>query len=230
MAKKLSKRLLAIAEMVDPGAYLADVGSDHALLPIHLVSTGKISWAQAIENKTGPFLHMQSAVTDAGLSSHIGCSKSDGISSLYDGVDEIAICGMGGLLSCDILEAHPEKLACIKAIIMDPHRDLIAVRKRVTALGFHIADETMVNEDKVFYSIIKFVKGKPTTPYTNLDLSFGPVLRKKRGETYERWIALQLKKTNLLLNQPLSKEAREHYLAVYRALRDELKANQSDSK
>ena len=66
MAKKLSKRLLAIADMVDQGAYLADVGSDHALLPIHLVSTGKISWAQAIENKTGPFLHMQSAVTDAG--------------------------------------------------------------------------------------------------------------------------------------------------------------------
>ncbi len=230
MAKKLSKRLLAIAEMVDEGAYLADVGSDHALLPIHLVASGKISWAQAIENKTGPFLHMQSAIADAGLTGHIGCSKSDGISSLYDGVTEIAICGMGGLLSCDILEAHPEKLTTIKAIIMDPHRDLIAVRKRVTALGFYIADETMVFEDKVYYSIIKFIKGKPAQPYTNLDLSFGPILRKKRGETFERWLEVQLKKTNVLLNQPLSKEAREHYLAVYRALRDELKGDQRDDK
>ena len=65
--KRLSARLQAIAEMVEPGSYLADVGSDHALLPIHLVESGKISWAMAIENKIGPYLHMTQAIDEAGL-------------------------------------------------------------------------------------------------------------------------------------------------------------------
>lgn len=229
MARKMSKRLQTIAELVEPGAFLADVGSDHALLPIHLIQEGKISWAMAIENKVGPYLNMTRAIQDAGLNAHIFASKSDGISVLVDGVNALAVCGMGGLLSCKILEAHPEKLAFIDSIVLDPHRDLETVRRRVEALGFFVADERMVYEDKIYYSIIKFKKGAPEKPYSDADYLFGPVLRSRRDEVFLEWLEVQRKKLSHLLDATFGKPARENYLRLYRLVRDEIAKGQSAS-
>ena len=223
MPKRLSKRLLTIASFVPKGAYLADVGSDHAWLPIHLVETGKIEWAQAIDNKVGPFMRMKTNVAGSKAANHIVCSHSDGIAAISESVDTLALCGMGGLLSCEILEAHPEKLGNIHTIIMDPHRDLIAVRKRVSELGFHIAQEKMAYEDKVFYTIIQFVRGAPEHPYTPNELAFGPVLMHSEDPVYVEWLSIQKQKVSRLLNaKDLPKEKREAYLATYRAIAGQL--------
>ena len=140
-------------------------------------------------------------------------------------MNTLAICGMGGLLSCEILEKNKENLAQINAIILDPHRDLEAVRRRVTALGYHIDDETMVYEDRIYYTIIRFKKGAPSVPYSVADCLFGPILRKKRGEVFIRWLENQKKTLNGLLDKSLGKEARERYLSLYRLVRDEIQRN-----
>ena len=184
-----------------------------------MVESGKIDYAMAIDNKVGPFMRMKTNVAASKAANRIVCSHSDGISALSGSVDTLALCGMGGLLSCEILEAHPEKLSNIQTIIMDPHRDLIAVRKRVTELGFHIADEVMVYEDKVYYTIIKFERGLPKAPYTPNELAFGPVLMKSEDPIYIEWLNNQKKKVSKLLNAPdIPKEKREKYLSTYRAI------------
>ena len=219
MPKKLSQRLKTVAAMVPQGAYLADIGSDHAWLPIHLVETGKIDFAMAIDNKLGPFMRMKENVANSGAANRIVCSHSDGITGIGDSIDTLAICGLGGLLSCEILESHPEKLGNIQTIIMDPHRDLIAVRKRVSELGFHIDDEEMVHEDRTYYTIMRFVRGAPKTPYSPNQLAFGPVLMEKKGPVYVEWLHAQKAKISKLLNAPnLPKEKRDTYLATYRAV------------
>ena len=220
---KLSARLEAVASLVSPGAYLADVGSDHAFLPIALIERGKISYAQAIDNKTGPFLRMQGNVNDAGLTNRIRCSLSDGLNDLSNEADTVAICGIGGLLTCDILEKNVRKLDNITHIILDPHRDLVAVRKRVSALGYHIEDEIMVKENKIFYCIMSFVRGELTVPYTANELYFGPILRKKRDPLYLEWLEVNRKKVGAQLDKNLSPESKEKYLHLYRAIRDEIK-------
>lgn len=223
MPKRLSARLTAIAAMVPKGAYLADIGSDHAWLPIFLVESGKIDWAMAIDNKVGPFMRMKANVAQSKAANHIVCSHSDGISALSPSVDTLALCGMGGLLSCEILEAHPEKLGNIRTIIMDPHRDLIAVRKRVSELGFHIEEEKMVFEDRIYYTIIRFVRGVARVPYTSNELAFGPILMKGNDPVYVEWLQLQKKKVSKLLNTPnLPKEKRDGYLQTYRAISAQL--------
>ena len=110
----------------------------------------------------------------------------------------------------------------IQSIVLDPHRDLEAVRRRVTALGYYIDDERMVYEDKIYYSIIRFKKGKPSRPYALADYLFGPILRKRRDEVFLEWLEAQLKKINAILNKNLGKEARSKYLALYRLVRDEI--------
>ena len=224
MARRLSARLSLIAKLVPQGCFLADVGSDHAWLPIYLVENGKIEWAMAIDNKVGPFLRMKENVDASEAKNRIICSRSDGIEAITDNVDALALCGIGGLLSCDILEAHPEKLKRIETIIMDPHRDLIAVRKRVSALGFHLEDEAMIKEDGIYYTVLKFVKGSPERPYTPQELALGPILLTKDDPTHVEWLQEQKSKIEDLLKKDLSKEKREAYAATLEFVLEALKA------
>lgn len=218
MGVKMSKRLLEIAEMVDPNAYIADIGADHGYLPIHLVLSKKISWAQAVENKMGPYLNLKRNVDASGCSSHITVSLSDGISSLNGGVDTLILAGMGGRLSIDILAAHPENLSSIRTIILDPHRDLMKVRSYVTSLGFHIAKEKMILEDRIYYSIIKFSRPGVVRPYNDDELRFGPCIMEEPTPVFHSYLLEQKKAVNKILNGPIDKEKRAKYLEIYRAI------------
>ncbi len=209
-------------DFVPAGCFPADIGSDHAWLPIHLVSSGKVNYAMAIDNKMGPYLRMKGNVEEAGLGNRIVTLLSDGIKDIRPDVDCLILCGIGGLLACEILESHPEKLTNIQTIVVDPHRDLVAVRKRVSELGYHIADEEMVLEDHVYYSIIRFEKGAPKKPYTNNELAFGPKLMEKNTSVYRDWLSDLKKKLGKLLNEKLSKQRRDIYLQTYRAVASEL--------
>ncbi len=224
MPRRLSKRLSAVAKMVDQGSYLADIGSDHAQLPIYLLEQGVISYAEAVENKTGPFVRMKGNITSYGYSSRVHCSLSDGLDELDEGADCVALCGIGGLLTCAILERGRDKLSHVDTIILDPHRDLREVRLRVSGLGYHLEDEEMVYEDKVYYTVMKWRKGAPNKPYTAAELTLGPVLLKKRSEVFLSFLSDQRRKINALLNKGLSKEAREHYMELYRMVTAALKA------
>ncbi|MBP5216343.1 MAG: SAM-dependent methyltransferase [Bacilli bacterium] len=219
---KLSQRLEAIASFVPQGAYLADVGSDHALLPIALLERGVIPFAQAIDNKMAPYLRMKRNVEEAGWTNRVLCSLSSGLDDLSPNATAVAICGIGGLLTCDILEKGKEKLDAVETIILDPHRDLLAVRQRVSALGYHIEDEEMVYEGRIYYSIMKWKKGAPTLPYTEDELAFGPILLKKKPEIFLEYLKTQLGKINAILKDPLPKDKREHYLDLYRRIKAHL--------
>ncbi|HAS56466.1 MAG TPA: hypothetical protein DD377_03735 [Firmicutes bacterium] len=223
MGFKLSKRLQAVADFVDPHSFLADIGSDHAHLPIYLVQSKKIEYAQAIENKIGPFIRMKTNIESAGLSSKIFASKSDGISEISNDVDTLSLCGLGGVLTYQILSSNLDKLDNIKTIIVDPHRDLKLVREKVSSLGFYIDDETIIYEDKVYYFIVKFKRGKIDKPYSTKELLLGPKLLIKKEPIFLLWLEEQRKKVSSLLNKGLTKEKRDQALALYRVIVSALK-------
>ena len=220
---KLSARLASVARMVPEGAYLADVGSDHAYLPISLIEKGRITYAQAIDNKMAPFLRMKRNVDDCGLSAHIVCSCSNGLDELLPEVDALAICGVGGLLTCEILEKHKEKLDQIKTIILDPHRDLQNVRKRVSALGYHLVDEEMLYEGKIYYTIMKWEKGAPEKPYTEEELLFGPFVIAKLGETFRDYLLRQQEKIKGIINGSVPENKKGPYLELLSKIDTQLK-------
>ena len=48
---ELSKRLRAVADLVTAGYQVADIGTDHAYIPIFLTETGKTDYAVAIKDR-----------------------------------------------------------------------------------------------------------------------------------------------------------------------------------
>ena len=50
---ELSKRLQAVAGLVTAGSVLADIGTDHAYIPIWLTESGRIRGAVAMDSESG---------------------------------------------------------------------------------------------------------------------------------------------------------------------------------
>ena len=152
---KISDRLITVASFIKEHANVADVGADHGLLEIYLLEKGNIDSILAIENKVGPFTTLKNNLLDY----DVELSLSDGIEKINDKVDTIIIAGMGGILITNILSSHKEKLANIRQIVVDAHRDRELVRREICALGYYIEKEKIVLENGVYYFVMSFLKG-----------------------------------------------------------------------
>ena len=185
---KLSKRLQAIHDMVSLSNVVADIGSDHALLPIALVLSGKVTRAYASEVNEGPYEMSVKNVEKYNLSNYITPVLSDGISELEADVNCITICGMGGNLIADILNSNKDKLSHVNEIIIQPNNNEETARIWLVNNGYDIDDERIVYEDDVYYEIIKGVKRELSKKYSKEELYFGPILLSKKSEEFvSKW-------------------------------------------
>ena len=93
-----------VASMVTAEGVLADVGTDHAYVPIALMQEGKIKGAIAMDINEGPLARAKEHIAAAGLESCIQTRLSDGVSELTPGeADSVLIAGMGGEMVIQIL-------------------------------------------------------------------------------------------------------------------------------
>ena len=107
----LEERLAQICKMVDPQSRVADIGTDHAYLPIALVEEGKIDFAIASDVAAGPLDNAKQDIAQAGLEDKIETRLGSGLETLKssDQIDTVVIAGMGGKLMTNLLEAaHQE--------------------------------------------------------------------------------------------------------------------------
>ncbi|MGT2924302.1 tRNA (adenine(22)-N(1))-methyltransferase [Streptococcus caviae] len=184
----LSERLQEIAGFVPQGARLLDVGSDHAYLPLYLLEKGWIDYAIAGEVAKGPYSSAAENVDQAGLSERVDVRLADGLAAFtaVDKIDVITICGMGGRLIAEILEAGKAKLALVEQLILQPNNCEDELRLWLMANGFAITAEKMVADKQKYYEILVAEKGQMTL--SDLDLRFGPCLRQELSAVFKaRW-------------------------------------------
>ena len=173
MTQTISKRLRAAADFVRSGAYISDVGTDHAYLPIYLAKTGKIRGAVASDINEGPYLRAKMNIAEEGLSNIIKAVHTAGLDGI-EGFDptDIVICGMGGELIAKIIEAAPwvkdEKIR----LILQPMTHPEILRKYLLDSGFNIKDERIVREDKLYVVLCAEFCGKAEA-YTDAELLLG---------------------------------------------------------
>jgi tRNA (adenine22-N1)-methyltransferase len=152
---KLSNRLACIAEQVPKGSRLADIGSDHALLPTFLTEQNIISFAVAGEINQGPYEAAHKQVEQAGFTDRISVRKGNGLQVVQPGeVDVINIAGMGGSLIVQILTEGKERLPHIKQLILQPNVASEFVRQWLINEHWVLDSEHILEEDGHIYEIL----------------------------------------------------------------------------
>ena len=120
----------AVASMVTTGGILADIGTDHAYVPIALVQRQKIKGAIAMDINEGPLARAQEHIRAARLEEYIQTRLSDGAEALLPNeADSILIAGMGGELILHILTEGESVCSTAKELILQPQSEIHKVRE-----------------------------------------------------------------------------------------------------
>lgn len=196
----IKNRLKRVAEFVEYRR-LADIGSDHAYLPIYLIKENKINFAIAGEVVDGPHKSSIKNVQENGFSSFIECRKGSGLDVINnsDNVEVITICGMGGKLISDILEDGKDKLSGVEQLILQPNVASDLVREKLEDLNYYITNEDILEEDGHIYEIIVAKKGKMTL--NKEEKLFGLFLPKEKNSIFIKKYEQELDKLDYILNE-----------------------------
>lgn len=184
--KRIPKRMLAIANLVDNSKVLADVGCDHAYISINLLENGKAERIIASDLREGPLNIAKDNIKLEGFEERIETRLCAGLCGYEAGeVDTILISGMGGRLVKEILSESIDVVRRADTLILEPQSDLRVVRAYLKDIGFEIIDEDMLNEGGKYYQIMKAVKSKERMEVCDdigamAENEFGPILIKKK--------------------------------------------------
>ncbi len=143
--------------MVPKGGTVADIGSDHALLPVFLVETGTAQRAVAGEINDGPLQAARKQVAEAGLNDRISVRQGDGLDVISPGeADTIVIAGMGGGTIADILTRGEAagKLSGVSRLVLQPNIGERIVREWFLSYGWKLVQERLLEEDGITYEIL----------------------------------------------------------------------------
>lgn len=209
-----SQRLLAIAHLIEEhkqGDILADIGTDHAYLPCFLYGEKVISHAYACDVASGPLSSSQETIAREHMEEAVIPLLGNGLDPVCDKpVDMISICGMGGLLISEILDAHQERLEG-PLFILQANTAIDLLREYLMTHDMEIIDETLVKDVHHIYEII-VTKRSVNVHYEKKDLLFGPVLRMKKGPLFEEKWKRELKIQKRILTS--LKEEHKRYQEV----------------
>lgn len=224
---ELSKRLNAVASLVTEGYRLADIGTDHAYIPIFLISTGKISNAIAMDVNHGPLLRAEENIRTHGLQERIITRISDGFAAMKrDEADSAIIAGMGGPLMIRILSKGADIVYSLKECILQPQSEIEKVRAFLLEEGFFFLREDMVEEDGKYYPMMKV---RP--PRREPEVRSNSEYEEPEWEEYSmyRWDETELQYGKLLLEDknPVLREYLQREIRIRTKILNRLKDSNS---
>ena len=184
---KINDRLMTAVPLVREGARLADIGTDHAYLPIYLLEQGKIAYAIAADINRGPLDKANENITKYGLGDKIDTVLCDGLVKIHaDQVDDIAIFGMGGELIVKIIDEAPWLKDCKKRLILQPMTHPEKLREYLAQNGFEIINEALsLDRGKIYQTVCAEYDGVVRS-YDDFVLQYGAFNLEKDGELLRR--------------------------------------------
>ena len=196
---ELSKRLQAVADLVTAHYKLADIGTDHAYIPIYLTQQKKITEAVALDVNEGPLQRAEEHIRENGLEAEIETRLSNGFQALQPGeVQSAVIAGMGGGLVIRILTEGEEVVRKLEECILQPQSEIEKVRAFLLEKGYEFLEEDMVCEDGKYYPMMRVEHGSMKLPVRG-ELEYGnPALQRSIG-VWSAYLRAEQGKTDVIL-------------------------------
>ena len=155
IASCLTERLLLIAEASKGAKKLCDIGTDHAYIPVYMVSCMGTESAIAADINEGPLERAQNSIDKFGLSDKITTRLSDGLKEFsHTEADTVVIAGMGGTLIAEILRLSPQMKKEGIRFVLQPMTAEEELRKYLDFSGYRTVDEFMTREGEKLYTVI----------------------------------------------------------------------------
>ena len=158
-------RLLSAVPYLLPHAAVADIGTDHAYLPIYLVREGLAAHALACDIREGPLSSAKENVRLAGVEDRVQTLLTDGLHGVDAfAPDHILIFGMGG----ELIEKILSEAAWIQTpkvrLILQPMSRAEVLRRYLSSTGFSIIGESLSRaEGRIYQTICAEWRGTPQT-------------------------------------------------------------------
>lgn len=195
----LGPRLLCAASFIRCRTKIVDIGTDHAYLPAYLIENGIADSVLACDIGVMPLKNAENTVKAHSLGDKISLRISDGLREVsFDEADEITICGMGGTLMTEILEAAPWVKKAGMHLILQPMTHSEDVRSYLAQNGFSIEDEKfVVDAGKTYCCISAAYEGNSGEAESGF-LYFG--FLPPKDDINAQYVAKQLHRIDVKLN------------------------------
>lgn len=190
MTAPLDARLETVLSLIRAGAH-ADIGSDHAALPLALVRRGHIGRGVIVELNPGPLENARQAVACAGLGDRLDVRSGDGLTPLAPGeVPSVSLTGMGALTMRGILERGAARQVRPDALVVQPNDNAAPLREWALGAGYHLRAERLASGYWT-YPVLRFERAEgPDPAYDGLP-----------GDAARRYGPLLLREGSALLRQ-----------------------------
>lgn len=188
-----------LASKVTQGNRLADIGTDHAYIPIALVLEGKIPFALAMDINKGPLARAREHILEQGVETLIETRLSDGLEKLCPHeADTVLIAGMGGALTVHILEGGAHCLDSMQELILQPQSEIYLVREYLCQHGFQIIEEDIVLDEGKYYPMIKAVHGN-ASKLDRAEFIYGQKSVQHSLEVWKAFLKLEFEKNEKII-------------------------------
>ncbi len=172
-----------------PGSVVADIGTDHALLPIYLVRQGLATRVIAVENRPTTLEQARRSLERHQCSGPVDLRGGDGLGPIRreDRVDTVIIAGLGGRTICRILQGGRDKWDWFQRFILQPMQEAPLLRRWLFAHGLALKAEKLVREGERFYEIMEARQGRQEI-CDPLLFELGPCLARRKDPLLEPYI------------------------------------------
>lgn len=174
---RIGLRLHAISQEVQPGLIVADIGSDHALLPLYLLEKQVVPGAIVTEFGDGPYQRVQRTIEKSPWRNCIQLRQGDGLQPLQEGeTGSVVIAGLGGDTITEILRRDWQKAESFQHYVFQPMSRAAVLRECLAERGWPIARETLVGEKGKIFVIMSVKPGRSPYYLSPLEKDLGPVI------------------------------------------------------
>ena len=171
---------MCAASFAKKGEVIADVGTDHAYLPIYLYTSGVIKGAVVSDINEGPIERARRNIAEYSCEGAITPILCDGLSKIGEySPDSVFILGMGGELIANIISNAEWLKENGTRLVLQPMTHSEILRDYLDKNGFEIIDETMVEDSKIYQIIVAKYTGR-ITDLSSLELHFGKINLQRR--------------------------------------------------